>query len=404
MPPESSSAPPAPPLRPLQTVGGPFGRPASPRRAAPGSPVRTGPALRAAALALLACGGLCLSASALGGCSNKQKKLGGGGGITDTIFYDVLGGERPGRYYFDVVRNSRDPERFSYRFGTDPYLVDKNVDALQRLGDLPYARLEGQANVIVMLMEVLLEDASALARSAAAVSLTKIGARLPRYADAGRADDGSLLVSGLAELDALYGPARGGRPLGPPERARAAQVIAAVGDARFEEGLLTKKALQYFGTTDALIDEADPGVRQALDVALTRKSREAVVYALAAAVEAPTDFVRADAVRGLRILGEAGPVGLVAERLPVEVSAQVRGESAEYLGRIGSAAAAAALVRLLEDADGSVRWRARQALVRVARQDLGTRTAAWRAWGRGRFPGEEGFEEPQPRDPQAPAR
>lgn len=325
------------------------------------------------------------------GCSNKQKKLSAsGGGLGDTLMYDVFGAERDPAYYFALLQRSRDPETFCYRCADDPYLIDKNVDAIQRLGDAPMARLEGQANVISLLMEILLEDRSALARSAAAVTLTKIGARLPRYADTGARDDGSRLASAMGEIQSLY---RGGRS--PGSLARVAALVTQVGDARFDQGLFTKKALQFFGTTPALIDETDPAVRQALDTALTRKSREAVVYALSAAVEGPTDYVRADAVRGLKVLGEASALETVVERVAVEVSPRVRGEAAEYFGRVGGPQAVRALLPRLSDTDGSVRVKAREALTRVAGQDLGARERPWRTWASQRFPGED-FAEPEP--------
>lgn len=349
-------------------------------------PAVRGPSSAAPQAALL------LAAVALGllsGCSNKQKKLSSpGGGMGDAIMHDILGADRDPAYYFALLERSRDPETFCYRCGDDPYLIDKNIDAIQKLGDAPIARLEGQANLISLLMEILLEDRSALARSASAVTLTKLGARLPRYASAGPVDDGSGLAAAIAEIQGLY---RGGRSAA--SLARVAVRVTQIGDARYEQGLFTKKALQFFGTTAALIDETDPAVRQALDTALTRKSREAVVYALTAAVEGPADFVRADAVRGLRVLGEAPALATVVERVEVEVSPRVRGEAVEYFGRIGGAPAVRALLPRLSDTDGSVRVKARDALTRIAGQDLGGRDRPWRSWAAQRFPG-EAFDEP----------
>ena len=323
------------------------------------------------------------------GCSARQKKLGTGGGMLDSLYYDVLGGKRDTSYYYGVVRDSHDPDSFCYRCGDDLYLVDKTIEGIQHLGDGPFARLEGQANTITMLIEIVLEDRSALARSAAAVALTKIALRLPRYGSAGPVDDGSGLAAAMGEITRLYAAGPGART--PATRARIAALVAGIGDARHVDArnvpsLYTKKALQFLGTTDALIDETDPGIRTALDAALTRKSREAVVYALTAAVEGPADHVRADAVRGLKVLGEASALPTVVDRVHVEVSPRVRSEAAEYLGRIGGKDAVAALLPLLDDVDGSVRWKAREALTRTAGQDLGPRRATWSRWARSRWP------------------
>lgn len=325
-----------------------------------------------------------LAGLAAAGCSNKQKKLSTGGGLGDSLFYDVLGQKRDPSYYYALVRDSHDKESFCYRCGTDVYLVDKNVDAIQHLGDGPFARLEGQANTIVMLTEVAMEDPSTLARSAAAVSLTKIGLTLPRYAASGPEDDGSGLAAALGELTSIYGAGDRSRPA--TLRDRTAQVVRQIGEARYRQGLYTKKALQFLGTHEGLVNEADPVVRGALDAALTKKSREAVVYALLAAVEGPADHVRADAIRGLKALGEAGAVAAVVERVVVEASPRVRAEAAEYFGRIATREATAALVPLLEDADGGVRWKARAALTRIAGQDLGPRRLTWSRWALSRWP------------------
>jgi hypothetical protein len=320
---------------------------------------------------------------ATGACSNRQKKLSTGGGIGDSLG-ELFGSTKDPAYYYGLVRDSHEAESFCYRCSTDPYLVDKNIDALQHLGDGPFARLEGQANTVTMLVEVLLEDPSSLARSAAAVSLTKIGARLPRYASVGPVDDGSGLAAAMGELTRIYGPT--GRNRQPCDRDRAAMLVRQIGDARYAQGLYTKKALQFFGTQDGLINETDPVIRAAIDAALTKKTREAVVYALTNAVEGPADHVRADAIRGLKVLGESGAVETVIARVGVEASARVRSEAAEFFGRAGTSEAVAALIALLEDMDGGVRWKAREALTRIAGQDLGAKRGPWAAWARGRWP------------------
>lgn len=330
-------------------------------------------------------------ALAAAGCSNKSKKLSDGGDFLSQMYYGLLGGERAPSYYYSMVRDSHDAESFAYRPSDDPYLVDKNVDALVRLGDAPFARLEGLANTVTMMVEVLLEDRSALARSAAAVSLTKIAARLPRYGRSGPGDDGSRLASAMAEIQGMYA-GTGRLPAG--AEALVAQRVRDIGEAAYDPGLYAKKALQFFGTTPYLIDEAQPQVREALDVAMTRTARQAVVFALTAAVEGPADYVRADAVRGLKVLGETGAVAAVAARVAVEVSPRVRSEAAEYFARAGGPEAVATLIALLDDVDGSVRFKARQALTQVAGEDRGGRRGPWLRWARARWPGETVFDEP----------
>jgi HEAT repeat protein len=332
----------------------------------------------------------------LGGCSNKQKKLSSGDDMLGQLYYDVLGGERAPSYYFDILQNSHEAETFCYRCDDDPYLVDKNVDAITRLGGAPYGRLEGLANTIVLMVEVLLEDPSALARSQAAVSLTRIGAKLPRYATRGPVDDGSALAQAIAEIQGIYTSRQSAA-----YRDRLAQLLAQVGEASYDPGVYAKKALQLFGTTPGLVEERDPGVRVALETAIVKVARQAIVYGLTAAVEGPTDFVRADAVRGLKVLGEVSGVDEVRARVRVEVSAHVRGEAVEYFARAATPEAVEGLVLLLDDIDGSVRWRARQALMRVAGQDLGARRGPWERWARGRWPG-LAFPEEAPADPLLP--
>lgn len=315
-----------------------------------------------------------------GGCSNKQKKLSGGGDILGQVYYDLLGGQRAPSHYFGVLQGSRDPESFAYRMGDDPYLVDKNIDAITRLGGAEYGRLEGLANTVALMLEVLLEDASALARSQAACSLARLGARLPRYAARGPLDDGTRLAAALAEVSGLLAEGAAGR-------ARLAGAVAVIGSFQYEPGVYAKKALQFFGTTPGLVDERDPEVRTAIDTAVVKVMRQAIVYGLTAAIEGPADFVRADALRGLRVLREPGSVEAVRTRLPLEVSPTVRGEAADYLGSVASPASVEALVALLQDVDGSVRWKARQGLTRVAGEDLGHRAGPWQRWARERWPG-----------------
>ena len=69
------------------------------------------------------------------GCSTQGKKVSGGGGMADVLMYDVLGRQRSPTYYYEVLRDSHDSERFCYRCTDDPFLIDKSIDAAQKLGD-----------------------------------------------------------------------------------------------------------------------------------------------------------------------------------------------------------------------------------------------------------------------------
>jgi hypothetical protein len=337
------------------------------------------------ALPFLAC---LVAAPLLGACSARQKKLSSGGGPMEAFFYDLLGAERAPAYYYELVRRSRDPETFRYRLGDDPYLLDKNVDAIQRLGDARFARLEGEVLVVLLLCDILASDPSALAQAAAAVSLTKIGLRHPPYDPPSRPDPGGRWEAALAELDALH-PGDRRDPDGPEARARARALIEELG-ALERVSVQKVEALRHLPRRRYLVDEADPALRAAIDTTLVRRSADAIRDALEAGAEAPVDFVRADAIRGLKLLGVEGALDVIVGRLAYEPSPRVRGEAAEYLGRIGGREAVAALLVLLGDAEGSVRWKARRALARVGGQDLGARPGPWLRWARTRWPGLEG--------------
>jgi hypothetical protein len=116
--------------------------------------------------------GLLLASLALGpGCSSRQKKLSQGGSMTDILFYDLMGRDRTPNYYYELVRNSHREKDFCYECSAgDPYLVDKNIDAVERLGRAGYGRLEGMAEVVELFSEVITEDRSSLARAQAATS------------------------------------------------------------------------------------------------------------------------------------------------------------------------------------------------------------------------------------------
>ncbi len=361
---------------------------------------------------LVLAGALAGLAAGLCACSAKSRKLGSGGSPADTLFYDLLGADRGTDYYYRLLKGAYDTERFCYRCTSDPYLVDKAIDAVYRLGGAEYSRLEGLGQVVTLLTDILLEDPSPLAQSQAANSLTRLAVRLPRYPPSGQEDDGRRLLDAVRELDAMHDDARRALRPGPardPEaaRRRIAWLVEQIGALELTNLGLAKDALRPFTTRDYLIDASDPLVRGAIDTALVRRIGELVRMGLVAAVDAPTPFVREEAVRGLKVLGEATAVGAVLARLQIETHPRVRAEAVEFLGRAGGVESVAALLPMLEDPDLALRFKAREALVRIAGQDLGPRRRTWARWARAAWPaadwaGEadaEGAEAPGPAGP-----
>src|SRR5262245_9103276 len=110
------------------------------------------------------------------GCTSKKLTT---GGAVDSFFYGLLGMDRDTAYYFNVVQRAHHPTTFCYRCTDDPYLADKCVDAIIHLGKANYSRLEGEAQVIVLLSDVLIEDPAALAKDRAAAALTLLGTKVP---------------------------------------------------------------------------------------------------------------------------------------------------------------------------------------------------------------------------------
>lgn len=317
-------------------------------------------------------------------CSSDYKKLSSGGSIADTLMYDVLGNDRDPSYYYTLVQRSHCPQTFCYLCGDDPYILDKNVDAIQRLGDASFGRLEGQAETLVLLEEILIEDRSALARAAAATSMTKIALKLPRYPASPVPDDGRQFLALAQEIGRIYG---GGCPLAPPARARVAAALQQIGNLDFDDLKNSKNAVKELVGRAYLVDERDPQVRTAYDTAVVKRSHDLVLTSLRLAMEDPAAEVRVDAVRGLKTLGDAESQPAVLDRLARESAWLVRLEIVEYLGRTGGGPAVAGLLPLLDDADASVRHKSREALTRIAGRDLGIRRRSWEAWARQAFPG-----------------
>jgi hypothetical protein len=321
-----------------------------------------------------------------GGCSSRYKKLSSGGSAMDVLVYDLLGQDREPRYYYDLLRRSHDESTWCYNCGADPFLVDKNIDAVERLGDASITRIEGQAQVVSLLVDMLVEDRSALARAAAARSLGKIAARLPNHPPPQVPDRGERFLALLQELDALHAPNGQGRPTTPGARARMAQIVTQIGDLRLEDFTASKSAARFFWSRPFLIQEAEPTMRATIDTAVARRTDSLIAQALRAAVEDPVPEVRRDAIIALQTLGDVTAADAVIERLEREPNWLVRLEAVEYLGIVGSGPAAATLIPLLDDPEASVRHKSRQALVRIAGQDLGMRRETWAAWARNRWP------------------
>jgi hypothetical protein len=327
-----------------------------------------------------------LAAVLLGGCS---RKLSSGGSAMDVILYDVCGMDRGTSYYFDTVRKAHDPQTYRYRYGEDTYLVDKCVDAIHHLGGAEYTRLEGRAQVVLLLSDVLVEDPSALAKAQAAVSLTQLGLRFPAPPGTPVPDRGDRVLAVMKELDGMHDEQGARRADSPATRARVSALVDELGRLEFRAGdvLTAKNALKFFPTRQFVVRETDPALREVLDRAMLRRMQVVVRETLNRALFDPNHNVRADAVRGLKTLRHEGALDDALERLEVENHQRVRAEIVEYLGAIGGPKAAERLVTLVDDSDGTVRYKARQALSRIAGQDLGSERGPWEAWARGRYPG-----------------
>ena len=336
------------------------------------------------------------------GCSKTQEKLYNGSPM-DVLMYDVFGQERQASYYYQIVRDSHDQERFCYQCTQDPYLVDKNIDAVSKLGGASFARLEGQALVVSKLSEVLLEDPSALAQANAANSLAQIGMKLPRYPLRGPEEQGARFVQVLKELDALYDT--GSCPPTAAAKQRAAYLVGEIGDFQIEDLVLAKESLRPFTNRPYLIDETDPVVRRAIDTALTKRMYELIRVALIAAVPASSPWVRSDAVRGLKVLGERSAEAEVLRQLEVETKYGVRAEAVEYLGRIGGPRAVATMLPMIEDPDSNIRHKARRSLTSIAGADYGLRRVAWVRWASRTYAEIDAdgiYQEPEIDEPEAP--
>ncbi|MDA1193834.1 MAG: HEAT repeat domain-containing protein [Planctomycetota bacterium] len=328
-----------------------------------------------------------LAILALAACSSQQKKLASDeGSVLDGLVYGTLGMDRDTTYYYQLVRDSHDRETFAYRPSADTYLVDKNVDAVQRLGHAPYARLEGQAQVVALLIDVLLEDRSSLAQANAANSLTLLAMRLPRYPARGLVERGDRFLALIQELDGIWQPTGACTSRPAYARERTVAVLNEMGAFEMASISIAKDTLIPFYTRDYLIDATEPSIRTAADTALTRRMGDAIRLALRAGVDADEAFVREESVRGLKTLVDRGGARAVLGRLEVETNWRVRAEMTEYLARVGGEDAVARLLPLLEDGDPSMRNAARKALARIAGRDLGFRRATWTRWAHATYP------------------
>ncbi len=338
------------------------------------------------------------------GCSSRYKKLSQGGSMTDVLFYDVLGRDRSPEQYYDFVRKSHREKDFCYECASgDPFLVDKNIDALERLGHADFGRLEGVGEVVELMSEVVTGDRSALARAQAATSMTKIALRLPRYEGRPVPDDGGKLLRYMQDVDRAYlgaavpppSAARGATPVPstrrtcpPASRALVIDRIGRIGDLAFASTDLRFywQAIRFFYGRPYLVDEQDPQLRQAIDTALTKRIQALVHVTLASAVLDREASVREDAIRGLKTLEDADAVETIAEQIRLEAHWLVRLEAAEYFGRVGTRTGVKMLIGLLGDANASVRHKARESLSTLAGEDFGTRAVNWKWWARRKDP------------------
>lgn len=330
----------------------------------------------------------------LAGCSSRYKKLRRGGSAKDFVVHDMLDRDRCPQDYYCLIRSSHREKDFCYECGqSDPFLVDKNIDAVERLGRAGYGRLEGQAEVVELLSEVAMEDRSALARAQAVTSLTQIGVKLPRYGACEITDNGSELLRLMREIDQVYAgqaqrAAGQNRSCPPASRTYLASRFARIGSLRFgaADFAYNRQSLRFFYGRRAIVDEQDPGVRQAIDTALAMRTREVIRVSLIAKVDDSDAQVRQDAVRGLKLMAEASAIEAVVDRIGYETSWLVRMEAVEYLGKVGTRPAVQTLIPLLDDPNASVRHKAQEGLRRIAGTDYGTRRAAWEHWARQKDP------------------
>lgn len=335
---------------------------------------------RAGACALVTL--LVISAAA---CTRTKKLTGGDAGVWDGLVHGVLNLDRDAQEYYAIVRGSHD-QRFRYRVSEDEFLIDKTVDAVQRLGQLEYERLEGEAQVFDLLADVLLDDPSALAQANAANSLTRLTVKLPPTEGRRVPERGDRFLARLRELDGLFSAAGRARTNPAAARARAVTILREIGSYAMPNVPLAKDAMKPFYTRTYLVDTPDTAMRRAADMALVARMRDTAVLALRAGVDDTTAYVREESVRGLKTLGDRGAEKVVLARLAEESRPRVRSEMAEYLGVSQGPDAVAALLPMLEDGDPSLRLKARQALTRIAGRDLGIRRATWTRWARSRYP------------------
>ena len=300
--------------------------------------------------------GVLLVAGTLAGCSTRVRKL-SNGNAADVLFHDILGQSRNPDYYYSLLRDSHDQqsENFEYRSAEDKFLVDKNVDAAEKLGSANFARLEGQAMTVVILSHMLLEDPAAMARTNAASSLTKIGLRLPRYPEQGLqmpVERGDQFLIALRELDGMHDEQ--GRLRHPSHAQRRNQVLQTIGQYNILDMEIARDSLKPFFTRDYLIDATEPRTRALIDTALVRRMDRLIRLALRAGLEAPVHHTRRQAVIGLKTLSDRGAEPAVLARLQIETNWQVRAESIEYLGKLASVDGLAILIAMLDAPDPSI--------------------------------------------------
>lgn len=306
------------------------------------------------------------------GCARAKKLSSEDTSLFEDLQHGVLGIDRNAEEYYQIVRATR---ASGYPVTTDKFLIDKNVDAVQRLGKLTYERRESQAQVMDLLADVLADDPSALARTNAANSLTRLAARLPAT-EVRRRSAGAAELRGLVRsLDAQS--AGGGR---------AVSLVDQLGTLELPTAGLAREALRPLYTRRFLLETNDAALRQAVQRALDVRMRDVARHALREAIASDTAYLREEAVRGLKTLRDTGAQPAVLRQLAREHEVRVQAEIIEYLGTIPSSASVAALLPLLENPDPTLKLKARQAMTRIAGRDLGFRRVTWTRWALARYP------------------
>jgi hypothetical protein len=205
------------------------------------------------------------------------------------VSHETLGMDRGTSYYFETLKSAHWRQTFGYHYAEDAYSVDKCVDAIVRLGTSVYRRLEGQAQVVLLLSDVVAENPSSSVRAAAATSLANLSARAPSAPAILVPDPGDRLLAIMKELDGLHDENGVRRNDSPGTRQHVSNLVDELGRLEFDaDDLLTSQnALKFFLTRPFILGEGDPTLRETFDRATARRMQSVVDGTLANASAGP---------------------------------------------------------------------------------------------------------------------